>query len=847
MNQEKSNSARWYSFLLIALCIILTINTSEAQTSALVYGKVTDESHQPLELVNVAVLGSPGGVTSAKDGTYELRVAAQKQLTIVYSFIGFESDTLKMTFRPDEKFRCDKTLKQVATLLPYLIVEDKALRNTSLNRIDPRAASVIPSASAGIESLVKTMPGVVSNNELSSQYSVRGGNYDENLVYVNDIEIYRPFLVRSGQQEGLSFLNSDLVSSVLFSAGGFDAKYGDKMSSVLDIRYKKPQEFAGSASASLLGATAHIEGVSKSHRFTYLAGVRYKSNQYLLNSLETKGDYKPKYFDLQSLLTYSISKKVEVSVLGYVANNIYTLVPESRETNFGTLNDPMRLKIYFDGRESDSYSSFMGAATVNYKPSDKLNIKWIVSGYNSKENEAYDILGQYWIQLLENKSDSIEVVENKGIGSYLTHARNKLNINVINIENRYSLSSGKSYTQWGIKYQHEIIDDRINEWMLMDSAGFSTPYSPGIPGMPGNLTDLDVYYNLKTSANIISNRYTGFLQNSRNIDGDSTRLTLTTGVRFQYWDYNGQFLVSPRATISYKPNWQRDILFRFSTGYYFQPPFYRELRNLVGQINPEIRAQKSIHFVLGSDLNFRAWDRPFKFVSEVYYKMLRELIPYEVDNVRIRYLGYNDSDGYAVGLDMKVNGEFVKGVESWASLSIMQIEEDLYDDYYYEYYNQSGEQIIAGLTVDQVVADSVRIQPGFIPRPTDQRVTFGLFFQDYLPMNPTYKMNLGLYFGTGLTTGAPNTPLYQHVFRMPAYRRVDIGFAKQVIGNEAGTSSRSFFRSLKSMWITAEILNLLQINNTISYMWVRDFDGNQYGVPNYLTSRQINLKVSVEF
>lgn len=832
---------------MIALFLTLASSKAEAQKSALVFGKVTDEAKQPLELVNVAVLGSPGGVTSAKDGTYELRVAAQKPLVIVYSFIGFESDTLKMMFRPDEKFRCDKTLKQVATLLPYLIVEDKALRNTSLNRIDPRAASMIPSASAGIESLVKTMPGVVSNNELSSQYSVRGGNYDENLVYVNDIEIYRPFLVRSGQQEGLSFLNSDLVSSVLFSAGGFDAKYGDKMSSVLDIRYKRPQEFAGSASASLLGATAHVEGTSKSHRFTYLAGVRYKSNQYLLNSLETKGDYKPRYFDLQSLLTYSINKKVEVSVLGYAANNIYTLVPESRETNFGTLNDPMRLKIYFDGRESDSYSSLMGAATLNYKPSDKLNIKWIVSGYNSKENEAYDILGQYWIQLLENKSDSIEVVENKGIGSYLTHARNRLNINVFNIENRYSLSSGNSYTQWGIKYQHEIIDDHINEWILMDSAGFSTPYSPGIPGMSGNLTDLDLYYNLKTSADIISNRYTGFLQNSWNIDGDSTRLTLTTGIRFQYWDYNDQFLISPRATISYKPNWQRDILFRFSTGYYFQPPFYRELRNLEGQINPEIRAQKSIHFVLGSDLNFRAWDRPFKFISEVYYKMLRDLIPYEVDNVRIRYLGYNDSDGYAVGIDMKVNGEFVKGVESWASLSVMQTEEDLYDDYYYEYYNQSGEQIISGVTADQVVADSVKVQPGYIPRPTDQRVTFGLFFQDYLPMNPTYKMNLGLYFGTGLTTGAPNTPLYRHVFRMPAYRRVDIGFAKQVIGNEAGASSRTFFRSLKSMWITAEILNLLQINNTISYMWVRDFDGNQYGVPNYLTSRQINLKVSVEF
>jgi len=845
LKQQNFRPVCWYFILTFVL--LISGLSAESQSFAKIYGRITDEKKQPLELVNIAVLGYPGGVTSGKDGSYELRIAAKKTLKIVYSFVGYESDTAFVTLQPDEKYRCDKILQQVATMLPYLVVEDKTLRNTNLNRIDPHAATVIPSASAGIESLIKTMPGVVSNNELSSQYSVRGGNYDENLVYVNDIEIYRPFLVRSGQQEGLSFLNSDLVSSVLFSAGGFDARYGDKMSSVLDIRYKKPVEFAGSASASLLGGSVHVEGSTNNRRFTYLAGIRYKSNQYLLNSLETKGDYKPKYFDFQSLLTYNINRKLELSVLGYAASNIYTLVPESRETNFGTLNDPLRLKVYFDGRESDSYRSLMGATTINYKPSENLNIKWIASAYNSRENESYDILGQYWIQLLENKPDSIEVVENKGVGSYLTHARNRLNINVINLENRYSFISGRSFTQWGIRYQHEIIHDRINEWMLIDSAGYSIPYNPGTPGFPGNISNLAVYYNLKTSANITSNRYTGFVQNSWDFDGDSTKLTLTTGLRFQYWDYNRQILVSPRATISFKPNWKRDILFRFSTGYYFQPPFYRELRNLQGRINPEIRAQKSIHFVLGSDLNFYAWERPFKFVTEVYYKMLRDLVPYEVDNVRIRYLGYNDSDGYAMGIDMKVNGEFVKGVESWASLSIMKTEEDLFDDYYYEYYNQMGERIVAGVTADQTVADSLLVQPGYIPRPTDQRVTFGLFFQDYLPMNPTYKMNLGLYFGTGLTTGAPNTPLNKHTFRMPAYRRVDIGFAKQIIGNEAGSSSRKFFRSLDSMWITAEILNLLQISNTISYMWVRDFDGNQYGVPNYLTSRQINVKLSVEF
>lgn len=847
MDREHFHQNRCYFSPLLLILFLGFYLPGQSQTFAKIYGKVTDERNNAIEMANIAVSGYPGGVTSGKDGAYELRVPAMKPLIIIYSFVGYESDTLHITLDANINFRANKVLKQTAMLLPYLVVEDKALRNTNLSRIDPHTAAMIPSASAGIESLVKTMPGVVSNNELSSQYSVRGGNYDENLVYVNDIEIYRPFLMRSGQQEGLSFLNSDLVSSVLFSAGGFDAKYGDKMSSVLDIRYRKPSEFAGSASASLLGATGHIEGVSKNNRFTYLAGVRYKSNQYLLNSLETKGDYKPRYFDIQSLLTYNVSRKVEVSFLGYIARNDYTLIPQSRETNFGTMYDALRLKVYFDGREADNYRSYLGATTVTYKPTEHLNIKWIVSGYRSQENESFDILGQYWIQLLENAPDSIEVVENKGVGSYLTHARNELNMDVFNIENRYTLIHDNSNTQWGVKYQHEIIRDQIDEWMLVDSAGFSTPYSPGIPGMAGNLTDLRLYSCLKTSADITSNRYTGFIQNTRDLDGDSTKLTLTTGLRFSYWDYNRQFLVSPRATISFKPNWQRDILFRFSTGYYFQPPFYRELRNLEGQVNPEVRAQKSIHLVLGSDLNFQAWDRPFKFVTEVYYKILKDLIPYEVENVRIRYLGYNDSKGYAAGIDMKVNGEFVKGVESWASLSIMRTEEDLYDDYYYEYYNQSGEKIIAGITTDQTVTDSVKVEPGYIPRPTDQRVTFGLFFQDFLPMNPTYKMNLGLYFGTGLTTGAPNTPLYKHVFRMPAYRRVDIGFAKQIIGREAGQSSRKFFGNIKNMWVTAEILNLLQINNTISYMWVRDFDGNQYGVPNYLTSRQINIKLSVEF
>ena len=821
----------------------------DAQQSAMITGKVTDEKGQAVELVNVSISGYPGGTTTAADGSYSLQIPAAREVRILFSFIGFKTDTAYVKVNAGEKLRVNRTIYSVATELERVVVQDRQVRNSNLTRIDPRTATALPSASGGIEALLKTMPGVVSNNELSSQYSVRGGNYDENLVYVNDIEIYRPFLVRSSQQEGMSFLNSDLVSSVLFSAGGFEARYGDKLSSVLDIKYKRPTTFAASATASLLGASAHVEGTGMKNKFTYLAGARYKTNQYLLNSLETKGNYMPVFLDVQSLFTYELNKKLEISVLGYLSTNKYNLIPESRETNFGTYFTPLRLTMYFDGREADTYASRMGAITITQKPNQNLLVKWIASAYSSSETEAYDILSEYYIALLENKpaeGDSIEVVETKGIGGYFDHARNQLDMTVMNLENRYSYSNGNIFATCGIKYQREMINDRINEWQRVDSAFYSVPTHFGTPGQPGNLSDFELNYHLKTSASINSNRYTAFAQNTWTIDRDSTAFAITAGVRFQYWDYNKQFIVSPRASISFKPRWEKDIMLRFSAGYYYQPPFYRELRNLQGEINPNLKAQKSIHFVAGSDWNFMAWGRPFKYVTEVYYKYLTDLVPYQVDNVRIQYLGENASKGYAYGIDFKVNGDFVKGVESWASLSYMKTAEDLYSDQYTEYYNASGEVIHPGGT-DVVVADSATIYPGYIPRPTDQRITFGLFFQDYLPMNPTFKMNLGLYFGSGLPTGAPNTPLYTHTYRMPAYRRVDIGLSKQIIGGEALRPKSGFFKGFKNLWVTMEILNLLQISNTISYTWVRDFNNNQYGVPNYLTPRQINIKLGADF
>jgi len=816
----------------------------------MITGKVTDEKNQAVEQVNISISGYPGGTSTGNDGSYSLEVPANKHLLIIYSFIGYKTDTAYIKVNAGEKLRVNRTINTIATELGSIVVEDKQLRNTNLTRIDARAVNALPTASGGIEALLKTLPGVVSNNELSSQYSVRGGNYDENLVYVNDIEIYRPFLVRSSQQEGLSFLNSDLVSSVLFSAGGFEARYGDKLSSVLDIKYKRPTQFAASASASLLGASAHAEGVSKNKRFTYLAGARYKTNQYLLNALETKGSYKPVFLDFQSLFTYNISEKLELSVLGYISSNTYNLTPESRETKFGTLFNPLRLKIYFDGREADKFNSNMGAVTLTHRYSRDLQIKWIASAYNSSETEAYDILAQYYIALLENQpgsNDSIEVIETKGVGGFFNHARNQLDMTVLNTENRYSYSKGKNYALWGIKYQREMIHDRISEWQLIDSAGYSTPNVTGIPGQPGNLNDFVLNYSLKTASDISSNRFTAFAQNTWTLDNDSSSLAVTAGIRFHYWDYNRQFFASPRASISYKPRWKKDIMLRLSAGYYYQPPFYRELRNLQGELNPSLRAQKSIQFVAGSDWNFAAWGRQFKYVTEIYYKHLTDLVPYQVDNVRIQYLGINGSKGYAYGIDMKVNGDFVKGVESWASLSYMKTAEDLYDDYYVQSYNAAGEVIHKGITEDIIAVRSDTILPGYIPRPTDQRITFGLFFQDFLPMDPTFKMNIGLYFGSGLPTGAPNTPLFTHTRRLPPYRRIDIGLSKQIIGTEALQPKSGFFKGFKSLWITAEILNLLQVDNTISYTWVRDFKNNQYGVPNFLTPRQINIKIGAQF
>jgi hypothetical protein len=815
---------------LLILCFSGNI---AAQEKARISGKITDERNKPLEFVNVGIIDKKTtvGVNTDKAGNFILTVPANVQLTLVVSFTGYAMQKTNLTLKPGEVKELNFQLISSTTELPTFVVQDVYLRNSNFKRIDPKNVTQIPSASGGIEAIIKTLPGVSSNNELSSQYNVRGGNYDENLVYVNDIEIYRPMLVRSGQQEGLSFVNSDMVSSILFSAGGFDAKYGDKMSSVLDIKYKKPTNFAGSVGMSLLGANVHLEGRAINSRLSYLLGVRQKSNQYLLGSMQTKGEYRPSFTDIQCLLTYDFTDKWELSFLTNYARNVYNVVPENRETDFGTVNNALRLKIYFDGQELDKFETQFGALSLNYKPNSRISIKNTISAFQSYEDETFDIQGEYRLSQLEadlGKANFAQEAYNMGVGRYIDHARNYLNSNIVNIEHRVSMYKTNHLIQWGVKYQREEITDKLSEWKYVDSSDYSLPNYPdsiGSANPPHYSPELQNIYRARNE--MASNRYSAFIQDSWAVDGDSNRVSLTAGVRFSYWDLNKEFLVSPRASISYKPRWKKDIMLRFSSGIYFQSPFYRELRDVAGNLNLNIKSQQSIHFVAGMDWNLKIWNRPFKFVSELYYKYLNHLIPYEVDNVRIRYSAKNEAKGYAAGIDFRLNGEFVKGIESWASLSIMQTQEDLNNDSY--------------------IQNGVKIEPGFIPRPTDQLVVFSLFFQDYLPKSPNVKMHLNLVFGSSLPFGPPNAARYTQVLRMPPYRRVDIGTSYLLKSKSSKLSSKNLLRKVDTVWLSLEVFNLLQISNTISYLWVKDINNRQYAVPNYLTPRQLNLKMVVEF
>ncbi|MBT6809005.1 MAG: TonB-dependent receptor plug domain-containing protein [Flavobacteriales bacterium] len=809
-------------YILFFLFFSLTIS---AQT---INGSITDNNKEILPGANILIQGENFGVSSDNNGKYLLELKANRSVIIEVSFIGFGTKSIRIPMlKKGQNYTLNIQLSPEGKLIDDVIVRDKKSRKQALSKIKTQHVSLIPNSGGGVESVLKTLPGVSSANELSSQYSVRGGNFDENMVYVNGIEVYRPFLVHSGQQEGLSFVNSDMVENILFSAGGFESKYGDKMSSVLDITYKNPTKTKASINLSLLGGSAHLEGISPNNRFTYLVGFRNKSNQYLLNAMDTKAEYKPNFSDLQTLFKYQIKDNWEVSLLTNISENTYRMVPRDRDTEFGTLNEALKLRIYFEGQESDKYNTYFAAFNSKFSPNLKTKINITTSAFKTIESESFDILGEYWLFQLDNNlgSDNFgDVKFDRGVGKFINHARNNLEATVINTSlNGHYISNENTKWEWGIKWQKEDISDQIKEWTLIDSAGFTLPHPhDNIGGISDTNQQVMMTEFLKTNIDLSSVRNSAYLQINKEIGNFS----INAGTRASYWSFNNEKLISPRLNIAYIPLWEKDVVFRAATGIYYQSPFYRELRNMDGELNPDIESQKSTHFVLGSDYLFYAWGRPFKLVSEVYYKDLDNLIPYKVDNVRIQYLAENNSHGYATGIDMKINGEFVSGVESWASVSVMQTKEDIEGDFYID--NEIGETIY----------------PGFIPRPTDQRVNFSMFFQDYLPGNPNYKMHLSMMYGTGLPFGPPNAEKFNDILRMPDYRRVDIGFSA-VIKAEDKKSKIGFLNNLNNMWISAEVFNLLDIDNTVSYLWVADVSGRQYAVPNYLTPRLLNFKLII--
>lgn len=808
-----------------------------AQKNAIIYGKISDSTGQRIADVNIQVRNLNILAISHEDGSYQIQVPAEKELELVFTYVGRNPYYIKVDpIASGGKKNIPVQLSYGISLKTFVIAEERDREKISMVSIDPKKIEALPNVSGSFESILKTLPGVTSNSELSSQYNVRGGNYDENLIYVNDIEIYRPFLPRSGQQEGLSFIHTELVQNVKFSAGGFEARYGDKLSSVLDIKYKDPTKFASSVNAGLLGVQSHIEGASKNLRFTYLLGARYWSNKYVLGTLDVQGDYQPSFYDIQTLLNFHIKENLTLSVLGSYAQNRYNFIPQNRETTFGTVNRAYRLNIYFDGADLMEYQTGTIAATLNFKPSAFSQLKLIASSFYSNENEIFTVEGAYRLSDIETDlgSDNFAQARNlRGIGYFINNARNAVIARVSNIGHRGYQTIGKNNVQWGAFFQTEQIQDKLHEWQYDDSSGFSRPQLDS----NGNFV-LNSF--LSTRLNLSSYRLHGYIQNSQTINKTYNAI-LTYGIRSNYWSYNQQLVFSPRIQFGFEPNRKhnrlvkdkviagkirRDWMVKAAYGWYYQPPFYRELRDFDGVLNPNIRAQRAIHYVLGGDMNFIAWNRPFKFMTEVYYKQLDHLIPYEIDNVRIRYFANNNSSGYASGIDFRVNGEFVKGAESWASVSFMKTQEKI-----------TGIKDVFGN----------EIKPSYIARPTDQRFTFAIYFQDYLRNNPKIRLNLNLVYGSGLPFGVPDRNRYNDLNRMPSYRRVDIGLNRVLISEDTKTRDNFWKRSFKSAWIGIEVFNLLGINNTISYIWIEDVSANRYAVPNYLTNRRVNLRLLLKF
>ncbi|GLB54060.1 TonB-dependent receptor [Neptunitalea chrysea] len=816
--------------VLLLLLFLATSLTLHAQ-KATVQGVILDEDNQPVP--GATINCGEDYTISDINGFYKLEVPALKEITIIIDHVSFKPTKFTVTLSNAENFVVNPKLStDVTSIGEVQVTANKRKVLTGIQTVSVDVIKNIPSASGGVETLVKSLMGTTSNNELSSQYSVRGGNYDENLVYVNEIEVYRPFLIRSGQQEGLSFINSDLIQNLDFSAGGFQAKYGDKLSSVLDITYKVPTEFEASVNASFMGAAASVGTSSKNKKLSTISGIRYRNNSMFINSKQTETNYDPLFADFQTYITYKASNKFILNFLGNFSMNQYNYQPLSRQTNFGTIDDPVALLIYYEGQEEDEYLTTFGAFKANYLVNEDLTLKLIGSTYHATEQEYYDILGQYRLGEVNTSigDDNLGDVEfSEGIGSQLNHARNNLDALFFNLEHKGTYTKNKHQLDWGVKYTHEDIRDRLVEWEVIDSAGFSIrPYFEIDNDQPYNAYEgpLVPYQNVRATNFTNIDRFSGYGQWSyKTTTSSKAKLFFNAGVRAHNWTVSGedietttQTVVSPRAQIAFKPNWKKDMVFRLSGGVYHQPPIYRELRDSSGIVNPDVKAQKSIHAVLGNEYSFLLWNRPFKLKSEAYYKHLTDVNTYTLENVRIRYSADNNAVAYAYGLDLQLNGEFVPGTESWISFGYLKTEENIDNR-------------------------------GYIARPTDQRVKFGMLFQDYVPNIPSLKMYLNLTYNTGVPGGSPSyADPYIYQTRLKSYKRADVGFSYVLAGEDKTFDEGHWLHPFKEFTLGFEIFNIFENLNSITNTWVRDvYTKSQYGIPNYMTGRVFNLKVNMKF
>lgn len=794
------NKAKLLNIILLFLCLLYAGNAM-GQTFTL-QGKVSDQDGNPIELASIMV-ASQGKITMSNlKGEFSMQLQSEDSVKVRFSMLGYKSK-VRVLRRPQGKQTLQIQLSS-DNEMQEVVVQAKVQQHGTTEEIKVEATKRNPSVSGNVvEEILQTQAGVSTHSELSSQYNVRGGTFDENSVYINNVEVYRPFLVRSGQQEGLSVINADLVESVGFSTGGFEAKYGDKMSSALDITYKRPKRTEGSITASMLGANGYLGIATK--KLTWTNGLRYKTNKYLLGSLETKGEYNPSFLDYQTYLSWQPSKRWQVDFIGNISENNYNFEPKDRETKFGTLKNVKSFKVYFDGKEKDLFRTFFGSLSITNHLTPRTDISLIASAFSTKEQQRYDIQGQYWLTQTETS-------ENLGVGTYMQHSRDYLKANVRSLKLMMQQRAGNHRVEGALTYKIEKIEENSAEYEYRDSAGYNIPHTG---------ETLDMIYSMRARNNLDAKRIEAYLQDTWNFksnDSVPTLYRLNYGVRYAHWDFNGESIVSPRASLNITPGWNRNLSFRVAAGLYYQAPFYKELRDTTmingvtyALLNKKIRSQRSIHALASMSYRFSMMNRPFKFTAEAYYKAISRLVPYSVDNVKVTYYGDNETSGHAAGLDLKLFGEFVPGADSWLTLSVMNT--------------------------------SMKLNGKNVPLPTDQRFALNLFFTDYFPGSTRWRMSLKLAYADGLPFSAPHQELTSTPFRAPAYKRADIGMSYRLFDNQDGSRSSIF----RNVWLGLDCLNLFGINNVNSYYWITDISGQQYAVPNYLTGRQINAKISVEF